>query len=257
VPGKGGGKGHAVKDTRAGQIAPRAARDYRHTVAASRKNARKPAKVKRSPRTIRRQYERGVLSEKDLTKDPLELFSRWLDAAIAAKVDEPTALTLATATPDGIPSARTVLLKDVDQGGFVFFTNYGSKKGRELAANGECALVFLWKPLERQVIVAGTAKRVSREESDAYFKSRPKGSRMGAWASPQSEVIPDRAVLERRVKEMEKQYGKSGPPLPPNWGGFRVWPREIEFWQGRVNRLHDRFRYSRSTSGWKIERLAP
>jgi pyridoxamine 5'-phosphate oxidase len=107
------------------------------------------------------------------------------------------------------------------------------------------------------VIVAGTAKRVSREESDAYFKSRPKGSRMGAWASPQSEVIPDRAVLERRVKEMEKQYGKSGPPLPPNWGGFRVWPREIEFWQGRVNRLHDRFRYSRSTSGWKIERLAP
>ena len=222
-----------------------------------KKTTKKRPGSKRSPSTIRREYERGVLSESDLTKDPLALFRRWLDAAISAQVNEPTAMTLATATPDGIPSARTVLLKGVDEGGFVFFTNYGSRKGRELAANGECALVFLWKPLERQVIVAGTAKRVSREESQAYFMSRPRGSRIGAWASPQSEVIPDRAVLERRVKEVEQQFKAAGPPLPEYWGGFRVWPREVEFWQGRVNRLHDRFRYSRSGNAWNVERLAP
>jgi len=226
-------------------------------VAVSRKKPAKAAKSKRSPRSVRREYARGALDVADLTKDPLELFRSWLDEAIAAQVPEPTAMTLATATPDGIPSARTVLLKGVDEGGFVFFTNYGSRKGRELEANGECALVFLWKPLERQVGIAGTAKRVSREESEEYFISRPKGSRLGALASPQSEVIPNRDVLERRMKELTAQYQAGGPPLPLNWGGFRVWPREIEFWQGRVNRLHDRFRYTRSGSGWKVERLAP
>jgi pyridoxamine 5'-phosphate oxidase len=205
----------------------------------------------------RQEYERAVLTEADLAKDPVEQFRRWLDDAIAAQVPEPTAMVLATATPDGVPSARTVLLKGIDDQGFVFFTNYGSRKGQELAANGHCALVFLWKPLERQVTIMGTAVRVSREESEAYYMSRPRGSRLGAWASAQSEVIAGREVLDKRLAELETQYRDLGPPLPPFWGGFRVTPQEIEIWQGRVNRLHDRFRYTRSGRGWRVERLSP
>ena len=209
------------------------------------------------PNPSRREYERGLLTEADLAKDPLDQFKRWLDEAIAAQVPEPTAMVLATASPDGVPSARTVLLKGADEQGFVFFTNYASRKGRELAANGHCALVFLWKPLERQVTIMGAAARVSREESEAYYTSRPRGSRLGAWASAQSEVIAGRDVLDRRLAELEAQYRDVAPPLPPFWGGFRVTPKEIEFWQGRVNRLHDRFRYARVKGGWRVERLAP
>lgn len=199
-----------------------------------------------------------VLWEDEVAPDPIDQFERWFAEALAARVETPEAMTLATATPDGRPSARMVLLKGVDQRGFVFFTNYESRKSGELAQNPRAALVFYWPALHRQVRVEGSVEPVSAAESDAYFQSRAPGSRIGASASPQSQVIPDRAWLDERVRELVARYPDGEVPRPAFWGGFRVSPTRIEFWQGRLNRLHDRLRYTWLDDGrWKIERLAP
>lgn len=206
----------------------------------------------------RPEYRERGLTEADLDPDPFVQFQQWLDAAIAANLIEPTAMTLATATPEGRPAARMVLLRGFDERGFVFYTNYDSRKGEELAANPWAALVFYWAALERQVRIEGAVAPVASEESDAYFATRHPGSRLGAWASPQSRPIPDRAALEQRMAELEAQYPDGAVPRPPHWGGYRVTPASLEFWQGRPNRLHDRLRYRRQPDGlWLIERLAP
>jgi pyridoxamine 5'-phosphate oxidase len=209
---------------------------------------------------VRREYERAGLSEGELAADPIEQFRLWLDQAMAADPQEFTTMTLATADREGRPSARIVLLKGVDERGFVFYTNYESRKGRELLENPRAALVFYWAALDRQVRVEGPVERTSREESEAYFRSRPLGSRLGAWASPQSERISGREEIERRVEEAGRRFPGGEVPLPDSWGGFRVRPEEIEFWQGRASRLHDRLRYVRPLSRdevWRVERLAP
>ncbi len=207
---------------------------------------------------LRKDYTLAGLLEKDLAKDPFRQFERWFQEAEAARLNEPNAMVLATATPDGLPSSRVVLLKGLDGRGFTFFTNHDSRKGRELAANPRASLTFPWVPMERQVIVEGKVVKISREESDAYFHSRPHGSQLGAWASPQSAVIADRKVLEDSLKAHEQKFAGQVVPLPANWGGFRVVPDSVEFWQGRRNRLHDRLRYRRGADGsWHVERLAP
>lgn len=206
---------------------------------------------------LRKEYVRAGLLERDVEADPLRQFARWFDEAMAAGVDEPNAMTLATATPEGAPDARVVLLKGVDARGFVFFTNYESAKGQQLAANPRAALVFLWRELERQVRVLGVARRVEREESSEYFHSRPVGSQLGAWVSRQSRVIPGRKVLEAKLRALEHRYQDRAVPLPPYWGGYVVAPEAIEFWQGRPKRLHDRLRYSLRDGAWKVERLSP
>jgi pyridoxamine 5'-phosphate oxidase len=207
---------------------------------------------------LRREYARAGLNETDASPEPIAQFRRWFDEALAADLHEPNAMTLATATPDGRPSARVVLLKGFDERGFVFYTSYEGRKGRELEDNPRCALVFYWGELERQVRVEGGASRVSEKESDGYFGSRPRGSRLGAWASEQSRPVGGREVLEERLRSLEAEYEGREVPRPPFWGGYRVEPEIIEFWQGRENRLHDRLVYRRSEEGgWRRERLQP
>ncbi len=206
---------------------------------------------------LRKDYALAGLLEKDLAKDPFRQFEKWFQEAEGAKVTEPNAATLATATREGRPSARTVLLKGLDGRGFVFYSNYESRKGRELEANPRATMVFPWIALERQVIVEGTVTKVAREEAEAYFHSRPQASQLGAWASAQSSVIAGRKELEDGFKAMEKKFAGQPVPLPPHWGGWRLAPETVEFWQGRRSRLHDRLRYRRATDGWTVERLAP
>ena len=198
------------------------------------------------------------LSEGDVDPDPLVEFRSWYRLAEESGAPQPDAMTLATTTPDGIPSARMVLLKGVDDEGFVFFTNYESRKARELSENPRAALILYWSAIRRQVRITGRAERLSQPESEEYFRSRPRGSRLAAWASRQSEVIADRSVLEDEYRRLEKQYADADVPLPPFWGGYRVTPDVVEFWKGRENRLHDRLRYTRQRHGsWAVERLAP
>jgi pyridoxamine 5'-phosphate oxidase len=198
------------------------------------------------------------LLEVDVPDNPFALFAQWYLDAEAAESPEPSAMALATATADGVPDARMVLMRGFDERGFAFYTNYQSRKAAELMQNPRAALVFHWATLKRQVRVEGQVEIVSAAESDAYFRSRPFGHRLGALVSPQSQVIPDRQFLEERLQKVAEEYGEdSEVPRPPHWGGYRVAPHTIEFWQGRANRLHDRLRYRRSKDGWIIERLAP
>ena len=207
---------------------------------------------------LRREYTRQGLLKQDVDSDPFRQFHRWFEQALAAELPEPNAMTIASATPDGRPSARMVLLKNLDDQGFVFYTNYESHKGQELLANPWASLVFWWAELERQVRVEGRVEQVSAAESDAYFHSRPRSSQLGAWASNQSRIVGDRADLEQRLAELEAQYGEDQPiPRPPHWGGFRVVPEVVEFWQGRPNRLHDRIVYRHKAGAWTLARLAP
>lgn len=212
-------------------------------------------------RTYGRFHERsatvGRVEEHDLDPDPIRAFSAWFDEAVAAGIAQPEAMALATSTPDGRPSVRMVLLKGHDERGFTFFTNRESRKGTEVAANSHAALVLYWQPLNRQVRIEGTVERIADAESEAYFATRPPGSRIAAWASPQSQPIAGRDELDRRYARIEARFSGGEVPLPPFWGGYRVVPEAIELWQGRESRLHDRIRYERAPDGWTRERLAP
>lgn len=207
---------------------------------------------------LRRNYSQQSLSKATMYPDPVAQFERWFNEAIRSEIPEPNAMTLASASRDGKPSARIVLLKGFDQDGFIFYTNYNSRKGHELDENPHAAMLFCWLELERQIRIEGKVERIEASESKIYFQSRPRESQIGAWASPQSHVIENRSVLEDAVHDLANKH-KHEPvlPLPPFWGGYRLIPKEIEFWQGRENRLHDRIRYTRSGSGWGIDRLAP
>ncbi|MFD8147051.1 pyridoxamine 5'-phosphate oxidase [Streptomyces sp. NPDC059708] len=207
---------------------------------------------------MRMQYRSEIVEEAGLAGDPMEQFARWFQQAADSDLFEPNAMVVSTATPDGRPSSRTVLLKRFDTGGFVFYTNYGSRKAREIDENPYVSLLFPWHPIARQVIVTGRAARVGRDETAAYFRSRPHGSQLGAWASEQSRVIGSRAELDRRYAELAERYPEGEQvPVPPEWGGLRVVPDALEFWQGHENRLHDRLRYVLDGEKWRIERLCP
>ena len=207
--------------------------------------------------SLRAEYQLAGLDEADLAPDPFTMFGRWFDAAREAGVLEPNAMTLSTASVDGIPSARVVLLKGLTEHGFVFFTNYESRKGRELAANPHCGLLFGWYELQRQVRIEGAASRIARPDPEAYFAGRPRDSQIGAWASPQSSVVASRAELEQAYAELEQRFDGADVPCPPHWGGYLVSPERVEFWQGRRSRMHDRLQYRREGTGWVTERLAP
>ncbi len=212
--------------------------------------------MKKEIATIRKDYILEALTEDDIAQDAIDQFARWWQEAVKSEIDEVNAMTLATAAKDGKPHARIVLLKDYDENGFVFFTNYSSHKGAEVEENPQAALLFFWKELERQVRIEGVIEKVSDKESDEYFHSRPVGSRIGAWASPQSSTIASRDVLEENVKKFTEAFTNE-VPRPLHWGGYRVIPQTIEFWQGRSSRLHDRILYTRTNLGWAISRLAP
>lgn len=207
---------------------------------------------------LRHEYIGEGLHRADLDPDPIKQFDTWFAAAVKAEILDANAMALATATPDGKPSVRIVLLKTFDETGLVFFTNYASQKGRELEANPQAAIVLYWMEVERQIRMEGRIEKVSRKESEEYFHTRPEGAQIGAWASHQSEVIDGRRVLDARLAEMSQRFAGGDIPLPPHWGGYRLKPETIEFWQGRANRLHDRFRYKRGADGsWSIDRLSP
>jgi pyridoxamine 5'-phosphate oxidase len=207
---------------------------------------------------FRHEYIGTGLRRADLDPDPIRQFQIWFAAAIKAGIRDANAMALATSTPDGKPSARVVLLKDFDQRGFVFYTNYDSDKGRQLEENPRAALLLYWMEVERQIRIEGAVEKTSRDESEKYFHSRPIGAQLGAWASRQSEAIDGRRIVDARLEEMKQRFGEGPIPLPPHWGGYRLKPERIEFWQGRPNRLHDRFRYSHQPDGsWSIDRLAP
>lgn len=206
---------------------------------------------------LRQEYQDHGLDEADLARDPLSQFRVWFAAAVAAGLREPNAMTLATLSPEGQPSARVVLLKELDATGFIFFTNYLSRKGNDLTATPLAALVFYWADLERQVRIEGSVAELEAAASDAYYASRPLGARLGAWASPQSQVLAKRADLTARLADVTARFAEAAPPRPPYWGGYRVLPTMVEFWQGRPSRLHDRMRYTRHDAAWRIERLAP
>jgi pyridoxamine 5'-phosphate oxidase len=205
---------------------------------------------------LRQEYMRAGLSEADAQRDPIRQFELWFKDALEARLPLPNAMTLATVDAAGKPAARVVLLKGIEDGGFVFYTSYASRKARELAARSAACLVFLWSDLERQVRIEGAVEKVAAADSDRYYASRPLGARLSAWASEQSEKVPSRPYLEERLQEMKKRFGDS-PPRPPQWGGYRVAAEAIEFWQGRADRLHDRLLYRKTASGWTLERLAP
>ena len=206
---------------------------------------------------MRQEYAAGSLNETNMPHNPMEVFNGWLDFAINSGLTEPNAMTVATATADGKPSARVVLLKEVNDNGFVFFTNYMSRKGRELIVNPEVAIVFDWHNLERQVRVEGRAEKLSAEESEAYFNERPEDAKIGAWASPQSKIVKDREELEKHLEEIEEQFEDMPVHRPSHWGGYLIRPSVIEFWQGRPSRMHDRIVYYKTEDGWTMHRLAP
>lgn len=206
---------------------------------------------------MRQEYAAGSLNEKEMAVDPIQEFEEWMDAAIKAGLSEPNAMTVATATADGKPSARVVLLKEFNNDGFIFFTNYNSRKGKELKANPFAAVLFDWHDIERQVRIEGMVEKLSEEESDEYFNSRPESAKIGAWASPQSRIIKNRYELEKLQEEIEEQFDEMPVHRPGHWGGFLIRPAAIEFWQGRANRMHDRIVYYKTEEGWTMHRLAP
>ncbi len=209
------------------------------------------------PLAGRRTYARGTLDEGAVARDPFAQFRTWLEEAVAAELLEANAMALATVSPDGVPAARVVLLRGYDERGFAFYTNYESDKARDLAASGRAALLFYWAALERQIRIEGTVAVLEAAESDAYFRTRPRGHRLSAWASPQSRPVPDRAFLEERMRSFERRFEGQDVERPGHWGGYRVIPERFEFWQGRPDRVHDRIEYRRHQDGWSVARLGP